>query len=213
MGKRQDFLKKLFEQSGHSVNSERLIYPNRNLLSKYSVEIFEIYKQLGGIEADYPVNLKHWDIVVDGIAVELDEEQHFNRYREQTLQSDLYKTLPDFPLVEYRQYCNIHKTECLEKANYGDYWSNDSAKKQFGQAAKPGVLDGTGSPRWKQRAFYDFLRDLTPLIIEDVPFARISIWDEVTVDGKNKLIKNILDKSVFIANQPIFELVQKRILH
>ncbi len=38
-----------------------------------------------------------------------------------------------------------------------------------------GCLDGAGSSRWRQRAFYDFLRDVTGLI-KETPVIRLSIY-------------------------------------
>ena len=38
-----------------------------------------------------------------------------------------------------------------------------------------GCLDGAGSSRWRQRAFYDFLRDVTGLI-KEIPVIRLSIY-------------------------------------
>lgn len=45
-----------------------------------------------------------------------------------------------------------------------------------------GCLNRAGSSRWKQRAFYDFLRDVTGLI-KGIPVIRLSIYQ--TFKGKN----------------------------
>jgi len=58
----------------------------------------DCYRRLGGIGAEIPLRLGHWDAEYEGIAVELDEELHFNRYRLITLESPVYIELPSFPL-------------------------------------------------------------------------------------------------------------------
>lgn len=214
MCKRQVNLERILKHSGHLVNANHLPYLTKSQLDScaYAGEILRIYnKCLGGVQETFPANLRRWDIVADGIAIELDEEQHFNRYRNWTLQSTVYNELRNFPLAEYRRYCEEHESECLQKARSGGWWSNPKCKSQFGEASPPGVLDDKGAPRWKQRAFYDFLRDLTPLVIKDVPFARVSVWDRVDVNGKKELVGRILDRCDTRANKPIFELVQKRV--
>jgi len=54
---------------------------------------------------------------------------------------------------------------------------------QFGSMGARGDLSGSGAPRWRQRAFYDYLKDLSPMVIA-TPMARIAIWDKIT-DGHN----------------------------
>ena len=52
-----------------------------------------VYRELGGVLDKFPARLGQWDINVDGIAVELDEELHFNRYRTLTLNSSIFGNL------------------------------------------------------------------------------------------------------------------------
>jgi hypothetical protein len=80
---------------------------------------------------------------------------------------------------------------------------------QFGKASNPGDLNGNGSPRWRQRAFYDFVKDLTPLLL-GISVVRISIWDNVKVNGESILIKNVLRRVDCNAGQAIWELIEKR---
>jgi len=116
----------------------------------------------------------------------------------------------------------------LDTASYGRKWTGKTSKeekagkksfceKQFGQAAPARDLSGTGSPRWKQRAFYDFIKDLSPLIIS-VSMARISIWDEIKVKQKSFLINDILKNDLLDAEtlealaRAFVELIKNRIL-
>jgi hypothetical protein len=94
----------------------------------------------------------------DKVVVELDEQRHFNRYRSLTLESSIYSHLPQFPLQLYKDLCVKHEEQCLKAGGFGGNWSNPSCEKDFGKASEPKKLSGNGSPRWKQRAFYDFLK-------------------------------------------------------
>ncbi len=51
-----------------------------------------------------------------------------------------------------------------------------------------GCLDGAGSSRWRQRAFYDFLRDVTGLI-KEIPVIRLSIYQTF----KDKNVQDIIE--------------------
>lgn len=160
------------------------------LTSSWVSEIYHIYKKLGGILDTFPMRVGHWDVFLDrSIAeknlgfgreamIELDEEQHFNQYRLVTLEASFYSKLIAFPIDDYRLYRELHEDDALRRGSHGGYWTNKAAERQFGQAGVNGILIGNGAPRWKQRAFYDMLKDLASLII-DIPLARISVWDYV----------------------------------
>jgi hypothetical protein len=51
-------------------------------------------------------------------------------------------------------------------------------EQMFGPAGPRGILDGAGSPRWKQRAIYDAMRDAAALH-GSVRLVRLSTYDEV----------------------------------
>lgn len=128
--------------------------------SKHGSEIAKVYHDLGGILNNYPSNVgRKWDIRINGLILELDEEQHFNQYRLQTLNSTAYIDTP-FLLEEYRRYCMEHEDRCIGRASHGNYWKNDSTERQFGLSAPARDLTGNGSSRWKQRAFYDYYKDI-----------------------------------------------------
>ena len=48
-----------------------------------------------------------------------------------------------------------------------------------------------GSPRWKQRAFYDYLRDVVALV-NRIPLIRISVYDRVITDCQINTVGSIL---------------------
>jgi len=151
-----------------------------------------VYRLLGGILTECPLRVGAWDVEVGDVVIELDEEQHFNRYRSITLQSAIYSELSTFPLDEYLTYCERYEPKCLSKADNRNYWATSSTDNQFGLSSAPGDLDPPGSSRWKQRAFYDFLKDLAPGLI-GTRMARVSVWDTVDASGGSVQLHEILD--------------------
>jgi len=75
MGERQEKLKQIFNQIGF-LATPGLSFPTSEILERsgFSHEIQRVYRELGGILDILQVNLRPWDIEVNGIAVELDEE-------------------------------------------------------------------------------------------------------------------------------------------
>ena len=165
----------------------------------------ELYRALGGDAEDMvPFRPGVWDVVLaDGVIVELDEEQHFNRYRRTTLAPDWADGLPW--ASDYRAYCDAHEDACLRKAHRGGYWASPSTERMFGPADEPRVFGASGAPRWKQRALYDAMRDA--LAAEGlVRFARVAVWDEL---GGTTLAR-MLDDRVPPDHDALAELVALR---
>lgn len=186
---RQERLKEIIQQKYHIIRQ----LPNfsATLGSPYEDEIRLVYKQLSCQPATtYPTNGRY-DISTDEFIIELDEERHFNLYRAQTLESCIYTKLHQFPLNQYRLYCSLYEQQCLRAAVWGKNWSTPSADNQFGESDLPGNLNGSGSSRWKQRAFYDYLKDVTQLITKK-PLARVSIYDKLVVGNTEKTVDEIL---------------------
>lgn len=157
-------------------------------------EFLRVYLALGGKLRTISLNLKKtWDIEFDGVALELDEQLHFNRYRALTLNSACCKSLRHFPLRAYQQYCEKYEERCLAAGGWGKRWSSSGSEKQFGPSSPPGTgLDGNGSSRWKQRAFYDFVKDFSPSLV-GVTVVRLSIWDTIVDQGEPKRLGDVLD--------------------
>lgn len=115
-----------------------------------------------------------WDLAFEGgLVVELDEQQHFNRYRKDTLTWSWAATLP---WVEpYSVYCQEFEYECLRFGKGQGRWTNPSSERFFGMGREPGDFEGVGSPRWRQRAFYDAVRDAVP----SSGLARLAVHDQL----------------------------------
>ena len=71
-------------------------------------EVTRIYRKLGGILDKAPLSFGKWDICLNNFIVELDEEQHFNRYRAISLQSYLYYVNDIFDASVYEKHCKIY---------------------------------------------------------------------------------------------------------
>lgn len=210
MGKMQQTLCELLQDVG-TITKGLLDYPSRRQVaaSSYAEEVQRIYRRLGGVLSSFPLGLRPWDLEFNQIPLELDEYLHFNRYRAVTLESRVYQQLPTFPLEGYRAYSSAHEKKCLRAGGYGGKWSNRSCESQFGTAAAPKDLSRNGAPRWKQRAFYDFVKDLSPLIT-GVPVVRISVFDEVEVSGQTLTVEQILSVPIRSAAKALSKLIFKR---
>lgn len=153
----------------------------------------QMYRRLGGIMSLPRIAPREWDVVAGGVAWELDEEQHFNRYRLITLRSGIYRRLKSFDRTSYRRYCVAHEHRCLRKAGRQGYWTNKSTVAEFGPGGEPGVFSGGGSPRWKQRAYYDFVKDLSPLLL-NLRMVRVSVWDAIAGESRTASVGWVLDQ-------------------
>jgi len=181
---RQNNLCRLFENHGLRTSSARPIITARALADHSLLdEVKRVFAALGGrleipVLGPPPSGPGKWDMVVEGIPVELDEERHFNRYRGHTLQSPMYAEIRSFELEKYTQYCIDREPDCLRAAGWKGNWTNLSCERQFGPAPPERQLYEPGPPRWKQRAINDYLKDAYGLINEG-PVVRFSIWETV----------------------------------
>lgn len=193
MGKRQDNLIALLKTHTNKVDCEFIPKPQFQHYkdSKYYQELIRIYRSLGGKQNEIPFNIGKYDCIVNGMIVELDEENHFNRYRAITLKAGIYQNGKTLNLERYLDYCKTYEDKCN---THGGYWSNNSTEKLFGKSNNNGNLNGEGSSRWKQRAFYDLLKDHIPLIL-DIPVKRISIYDTIILGSTRYKINDILKGS------------------
>lgn len=193
MGTREDRLKSIMAPMA-TAPSTYAPYPRYDDIANagYAEETMRVYQAMGGILDRFPDNVGTWDIVLNGVVIELDEERHFNRYRRITLDSSIYDASLGFDWSGYIRYCELKEGECLKAASHGGYWTNDSCERQFGQAGPKGILVGNGAPRWKQRAFYDFVKDLSPLVTR-VQVVRVAMYDRIKLPYADRSVAEILD--------------------
>ena len=114
-----------------------------------------------------------------------------------------------FPLNLYREYCASYEEQCLQAGGYRGKWSNPSCEAQFGAAAEPKDLSGGGAPRWKQRAFYDSVKDLSPLVI-GVPIVRLAVWDLLEDGKQSRTIEAVLQAPSTSSAEALKRLISDR---
>ena len=102
-------------------------------------EVKSMYKELGGTQEDPPLTFGPWDISTPKFIIELDEENHFNRYRYKTLNSAIYQEINGFRLDEYMRFCKLYESGCRK---HGGFWKNNSSEKLFVKSDDNGCLDG-----------------------------------------------------------------------
>lgn len=211
MGFLQTSLKKRLRKAG-PITLRTLDLPTQESLaaSDLAPAVLEIYKQLGGVHDEPQFKIRNWDLEYEGIAIELDEYLSFNRYRLLSLNSPAYKQLPLFPMEAYKQYCAEHEGLCLKSASTHDKWSTEASEMHFGPAAPAGELDNElGASRWRQRAFYDFVKDLSPLLC-NVQVVRLSIWDEVKEGNRSRPLLDVLKTPLGESPEAIANLIDAR---
>jgi hypothetical protein len=136
-------------------------------------QLLGLYSAMGG-RPGRPLRPGAWDIALrGGLVVELDEDMHFNRYRAQTLTEPWEDSLPW--ALAYRSYSLRWEHRA---GTGGQRWTSPPAEKMFGPADPDGVFGLYGAPRWKQRAFYDSVKDAAA-VAGVVRLARISVYDSV----------------------------------
>ena len=187
------FIKYYLNYSGKKIHKH--IKPSLDSIVNTGLyeEVMSVYKNLGGILEVFPYRFGPYDLPLSDMIIELDEEAHFNRYREITLDSTLYNDQSNkINVNNYKNQCRTKEHICLKNRSGLGFWTNPTSEKQFGKSNVNRDLDMNGSARWKQRAFYDYLRDLIPQIL-GIPIYRVSIYD-VLKDGfgKRKTVNDIL---------------------
>ena len=187
MGKKEILLRKILnEEKGERIKINLDSLKNLDQIKK-------IYNELGGCSNKISLWLCHVEIKLQNDKyLELDEQLHFNRYRLITLNSKLYVNCNLFNVDFYKDLCKNHEIDCLKSGGYAGKWKNNSTEKLFLKSSPFKDLNGNGSSRWKQRAFYDFIKDIFALE-NNKNLRRVSIWETI---ANGILIKNILDNEI-----------------
>ena len=202
-GARANALARVLEAAGWERAPVPKHHRFRDEGAAYDAELAELYLSLGGM----PESMDRWapgpwDLAfTNGLIVELDEEQHFNRYRAATLRSPSIRSLSWSD--DYLLYCEEFERRCVQKARGLGYWTSPSSERFFGPSSDRGDLSAPGPARWKQRAFYDAMRDAASGRI----LARISVYDRVN----GHTIEQILRTDDLDDAHEIAELITSRI--
>ena len=188
MGKRENVLKSYLENTLGRGDFKRPNYVDfKN--SRFHPFIMKVYRDLGGKKNDYPINFRGFDIKLKDVIVELDEERHFNRYRYETLNSPVYDNWKGFSVRKYKKWCNEYEENCLQSAHWGNSWQNKNSNEHFNISAKLSENKFSDASRWKQRAFFDYLRDVSSILM-NVKLIRLSIYQRINYSSVTDLIKN-----------------------
>lgn len=101
MGKRADTLGGLLSEAfSEGTKTPR---PSERSIAAADLtgEVKHVYEQLGGVQPAPRLRPGAWDFTFDGWVLELDEENHFNRYRALTLDAPNYARLEAFDRAAY----------------------------------------------------------------------------------------------------------------
>ncbi|MFD1720328.1 DUF7255 family protein [Amnibacterium endophyticum] len=177
-GARVRSLGRLLVQLGRQPSAAKQAPPRlENLPPRAVDDLRNLYRKLGGVDESPAFRPGVWDIVLeDGAVLELDEELHFNRFRATTLGERGFERLPW--AADYGRYASHREHECLRAGQWGARWTTAGSVRMFGGGDPPGDLGPAGSPRWKQRALYDAIKD-AHAAAGVVRLIRLSIYDEL----------------------------------
>jgi len=171
-----------------AVCNRKPLATTKDLPEPARAEIVDLHRALGGVAGYLDFASGKWDFATaDGLFIEFDEQLHFNRYRGTTDRLTWSRGIPW--ATAYGQYCATHDDQCLKAGSYGGKWTSPSTEKMFGKADPPGVLGKNGSPRWKQRALYDAVKDACAVHRRGISLARVSLHDEIGGLGVHQALK------------------------
>lgn len=144
--------------------------------------ILELFDELGGVGDLASCRPGGWDMVLpDGTVVEFDERQHFTPYRAATLAPRWAAEMPWTD--QYLELCREHENDAWASFLWAATPARRAAttpvpERLFGDPAPRGDYRDGGSPRGKQRAIYDAVRDALAAN-GDIALVRLSIYDHV----------------------------------
>lgn len=172
---------------GGAFNGPRPATTN-GLPSSVREEFLDLFRALGGTVDWGDFKSGQWDMVTaDGLLIEFDEQLHFNRYR---LITDDVTWSEEIPWSkEYLHYSSAHEDWCWKDGRRGKTWTSPATEKMFGEADPPGVFELHGSPRWKQRALYDAVKDAYAVHTPGISMARVSLYDQIGGTDVHRLLK------------------------
>lgn len=122
MGNREAKLLELLGSEARKADSRSPRASTALLPGSAKTELLDLFAQLGGIQFQPDFTAGSWDLVYRGaIQLELDEEQHFNRYRRTSLNHPWAGHLPW--AEHYLRFSSDFEPECLRKGGHGGYWT------------------------------------------------------------------------------------------
>jgi hypothetical protein len=201
----------ILKASGYKIesNSKRIASEDIKKTGKETLAK-DVYGDLGGIQENLPSFNSIANIINQKIIIFLDENLHFNRYRNFTLKSDYYENLLSFPLNNYRRYCRNYEKECLKAGLKTGNWSNLESDFYFGPSSQPGDFFKNGAGGWKLLATKDFLEDIF-WPSKEYKVLRISVYDTIMAGGKLIRTDSILERPVHPFQEYLLKSLVRRI--
>nr|WP_245189372.1 hypothetical protein [Lunatimonas salinarum] len=181
------------EIAGHPVVSDRFLEVHSSLWdSKSEALLLNGYQALQGVGPAPKLQKLKFDFQLDRCLFLFDDEVHFNRYRLETLRSELY-TFFYFPWQgSYLRLCRQQEKQCLQSGMVQRIWFGPPlAAKCFGESEEPGDLSGNGSAGWKLNAYNDLQYDLISRL-QGYKLIRLSGYENLMVGGSLKKVDQLL---------------------
>lgn len=145
-------------------------------------ELQMVASSLGFNNDTVPEKAQEIDIEVNGVAIALDDEHQFNRFRLQTLQSSVYSLPLIYNLSRYRGYCQYNQGQISAPSQAGKK-IKDRLSFQKAPESSDLIL--------KLQAMNDYMQDLLPLV-HYVPVLRVSVYDQIETPRGSKSLHSLL---------------------
>lgn len=150
------------------------------------------YQALQGVGPAPKLKKLKFDFQLDRCLFVYDDEVHFNRYRLETLRSELY-TAFYFPWQgSYVRLCRQQEKQCMQSGMQQRIWYGPPLAAQcFGESEEPGDLSGNGSAGWKLNAYNDLQYDLISRLY-GYKLIRLSGYENLMLGGSLKKVDQLL---------------------
>lgn len=189
-----DHLIQILRDSEFQIEDEFRLEVNSDYLKGKGDELLaEIFDSLGGSVFHLPlIERLKFDFKINRFLFIYDDAVHFNRYRSNTLKSNLYDTFSFAWSDAYKRLCRTFEKDCLKSGLQERIWFGPPiAEKVFGKSEEPGDLSGNGSSGWKLNAYNDAQYDLLTRL-HGYKLIRIPVYENIMIGGSLKKIDDLL---------------------
>jgi hypothetical protein len=191
-----DYIIKTLQDHELEVYPDFKLEISPSILDSKTTEVLgELYRDLGGKSKPIILPKVKFDFKIGNYLFQYDNENHFNRYRLNTLKSDLY-SLFTYPWRDsYLRLCRNYERDCLQSGMQERIWNGPPlAGKHFGQSEEAGDLTGNGSSGWKLNAYNDAQIDLFSRLY-GYKLVRIPKYENLMIGGGLKPIEQLIFSS------------------
>jgi hypothetical protein len=152
----------------------------------------EVFESIGGTGVPPVLGKLKFDFKIKRQLFQYDDEVHFNRYRLNTLKTDVYNVF-NFPWLDsYKRLCRTYEKDCLKAGLQERIWNGPPiAAKVFGKSEDIGDLSGNGSSGWKLNAYNDAQYDLLTRL-HGYKLIRIPQYENLMIGGALKKLDDLI---------------------